>query len=258
MRIRWRNFELPSRVQPDEQTLTTEYGRFSIEPFERGFGHTIGNGLRRVLISSIEGAAVTAVRIEGASHEFDSLEGVYEDVAEIVLNIKRLRVQYDGDEPLICRIQKSGEGLVTGADVECPGDARVRGSEIETTTHISGYRLDWRTAPCSYRGPSAEFLEKAAKGEAPERYILACDRNGAEGRSPHHAGGVAVLWNNSEVQFVRWEEMEGYEGGPVPVTAQEGRYAVELCWAALQSAREGRPVTLPLDPKNYPSYLTEG
>ncbi len=85
MRIRWRNFELPSRVQPDAESLTPTYGRFIIEPFERGFGHTIGNGLRRVLLSSIEGTAVATVKIEGASHEFDSLEGVYEDVTDIIL-----------------------------------------------------------------------------------------------------------------------------------------------------------------------------
>jgi DNA-directed RNA polymerase subunit alpha len=76
MRIRWRNFELPSKVLPDAESLTDTYGRFIIEPFERGFGHTIGNGLRRVLLSSIEGTAVATVKIEGASHEFDSLDGV--------------------------------------------------------------------------------------------------------------------------------------------------------------------------------------
>ena len=109
MRIRWRNFELPGKVQPDADTLTEEYGRFHIEPFERGFGHTIGNGLRRVLLSSNEGAAVTAVRIDGAKHVFDSLEGVYEDVADIILNLKRLRVQYDGSGPIVCRVTKSTE-----------------------------------------------------------------------------------------------------------------------------------------------------
>ena len=76
MRIRWRNFELPSQVRLDHETATGSYGRFVVESFEQGFGHTIGNGLRRVLLSSIEGTAVTAVRIEGASHEFDSLTGV--------------------------------------------------------------------------------------------------------------------------------------------------------------------------------------
>ena len=97
MRIRWRNFELPSKVEADSDTLTSNYGRFFIEPFERGFGHTIGNGLRRVLLSSIEGTAVTTVKIEGASHEFDSIPGVYEDVTDIILNIKRLRVHFEGD-----------------------------------------------------------------------------------------------------------------------------------------------------------------
>jgi len=130
MRIRWRNFELPNNVQPDADTLTGEHGRFVIEPFERGFGHTIGNGLRRVLLSSIEGAAVTAVRIDGASHEYDSLEGVYEDVAEIILNIKRLRVNFEGDGPIICRINRTEEGPVTGADVIVEGDGEVANPDL--------------------------------------------------------------------------------------------------------------------------------
>ena len=134
MRIRWRNFELPNNVQPDADTLTGEHGRFVIEPFERGFGHTIGKGLRRVLLSSIEGAAVTAVRIDGAQHEYDSLEGVYEDVAEIILNIKRLRVNFEGDGPIVCRINKSEEGPVTGADVEIGGDGTVANPDLHLCT----------------------------------------------------------------------------------------------------------------------------
>ena len=125
MRIRWRNFELPSKVQPDPETLTAEYGRFFVEPFERGFGHTIGNGLRRVLLSSIEGTAVTSIRIEGAEHEFASIEGVYEDVTDIILNIKRLRIRHPGNGAITCRVEKSGKGPVTGADVICEGDAEV-------------------------------------------------------------------------------------------------------------------------------------
>ena len=134
MRIRWRNFELPSTVDVDKATLTSQYGRFVVEPFERGFGHTIGNGLRRVLLSSIEGAAVTSVRIEGASHEFDSLEGVYEDVADIILNLKQLRIQHPGKEELTCRIEKSGVGPITGADVICPGDAEVTNKDLVIAT----------------------------------------------------------------------------------------------------------------------------
>src|SRR4029450_12584496 len=107
MRIRWRNFELPSKVVPDKDTLTNEYGRFVVEPFEQGFGNTIGNGRRRVLLSSIEGTAVNAVRIAGANHEFDSLEGILEDVTDIILNVKRLRFQYDGEGPE----RRRGRGL---------------------------------------------------------------------------------------------------------------------------------------------------
>jgi DNA-directed RNA polymerase subunit alpha len=138
MRIRWRNFELPSKVVPDSDSLTQEFGRFVIEPFERGFGHTIGNGLRRVLLSSIEGTAITAVRIGGASHEFDSLDGVYEDVTDIILNLKRLRVQYDGDHPIKVRINRETKGDVTGADVVCEGDARV----VNTDLHIATLTMD--------------------------------------------------------------------------------------------------------------------
>ncbi len=138
MRIRWRNFELPSKVQPDADSLTGEYGRFYVEPFERGFGHTIGNGLRRVLLSSIEGTAVTAVRIDGAEHEFASLEGVYEDVTDIILNLKKLRIRFDGRGKAKCSISKSGKGKITGADVQCDGDAAV----INTDLHIAELTLD--------------------------------------------------------------------------------------------------------------------
>jgi len=130
MRIRWRNFELPSSVIPDKETRSEEYCRFYVEPFERGFGHTIGNGLRRVLLSSIEGTAITAVKIEGVAHEFDSMDGVYEDAADIILNLKRLRISYSGDKPITCRINVSKKGVVTGADVECEGDAEVVNKDL--------------------------------------------------------------------------------------------------------------------------------
>ncbi len=146
MRIRWRNFELPSKVQPDAETLTATYGRFVIEPFERGFGHTIGNGLRRVLLSSIEGTAVVAVRIDGAAHEFDSLDGVYEDVTDVILNLKQLRIAYEGAEEITCRIEKSGKGAITGADVICSGDARVANPDlhIATLTKDRAFRVELR------------------------------------------------------------------------------------------------------------------
>src|SRR5579885_695234 len=99
MRIRWRGLELPSRVVADRATLTDYYGKFTIEPFERGFGITVGNSLRRVLLSSLEGAAVTTVKIEGVQHEFSTLPGVVEDVTDIILNVKNLLVKVRTDEP---------------------------------------------------------------------------------------------------------------------------------------------------------------
>ncbi len=165
MRIRWRNFELPSKVVPDRATLTKEYGRFVIEPFEQGFGHTIGNGLRRVLLSSIEGTAVTAVRIEGAQHEFDSLTGVYEDVTDIILNIKRLRIRYEGNDPIVCRVQKKGKGPVTGADVMCPGDTKVINGDLHLLTLSSDREFKMELDVRRGRGyvPSDENL--ADKGQ---------------------------------------------------------------------------------------------
>src|SRR5689334_13512021 len=98
MRIRWRDFEVPNSVICDESTRTAQYGRFIVEPFERGFGVTVGNSLRRILLSSLEGAAVVNVKIEGVQHEFSTLTGVFEDVTDIILNLKTLLlVLYDGD-----------------------------------------------------------------------------------------------------------------------------------------------------------------
>lgn len=96
MGIRWKTFEVPKRLEVDKATLTPTYGKFFAEPFERGYGTTIGNALRRVLISSIDGAAVTSIKIDGMLHEFSAVEGVYEDGTQIVLNIKKLVIRYHG------------------------------------------------------------------------------------------------------------------------------------------------------------------
>jgi len=125
MRIRWRNFELPSQVKVDNETATDCYSKFVVEPFERGFGTTIGNGLRRVLLSSIEGTAVSWVKIEGVVHEFSSIPGVYEDVTHIVLNIKKLRVKMHTDAPCILRIDVSRKGEVTAADIETDHNVEI-------------------------------------------------------------------------------------------------------------------------------------
>src|ERR1700733_1940877 len=99
MRIRWRGLELPTRVEDDESVQSATYGKFVVEPFERGFGTTVGNSLRRILLSSLEGAAPISVKITGVDHEFAQIDGVMEDVTDIILNIKTLVITLEGDMP---------------------------------------------------------------------------------------------------------------------------------------------------------------
>src|SRR5262247_3371889 len=112
MRIKWRGLELPNRLTSERDTLTDTYGKFSVEPFERGFGVTVGNSLRRVLISSLEGSSVTRVKIQGVQHEITTIPGVVEDVTDIILNIKNL-----SDQPRTIRIDRHDRGVVTGAQI---------------------------------------------------------------------------------------------------------------------------------------------
>jgi DNA-directed RNA polymerase subunit alpha len=117
MRIRWRGLELPSLVTVDRTNLTSTYGKFTAEPFERGFGVTIGNSLRRILLSSLEGSAVTQIKLHGAQHEFSTLPGVLEDVTDIVLNVKSLVVKNHSEQTRVVRVEKNTQGPITGADV---------------------------------------------------------------------------------------------------------------------------------------------
>lgn len=137
MRIRWRNLELPTKVVADPATRTDTYAKFVAEPFERGFGVTVGNGLRRVLLSSIEGTAVTSVKIQGVKHEFSSLDGMKEDVTDVVLALKRLRIRFHSDEPKVLTIEKKGPGQVTGADVKCGSDCEVVNKDLVIATLTS-------------------------------------------------------------------------------------------------------------------------
>ena len=117
MRIRWRGLELPTKVELDIDKSNEKYGVFYIEPFERGFGTTLGNSLRRILLSSLEGSAVTSIKLKGANHEFASLDGVMEDACDIILNIKTLVILLDSDEPKTMRIKKNTVGDITAADI---------------------------------------------------------------------------------------------------------------------------------------------
>ena len=115
--VKLARFELPNHLVCNEETATDTYAQFIAEPFERGYGHTIGNSLRRVLLSSLEGAAITSVRISGVQHEFSSLPGVVEDVTDIVLNLKKVKFSHNEKEPRILVIKAEKEGVITAADI---------------------------------------------------------------------------------------------------------------------------------------------
>ncbi|NNM85619.1 MAG: DNA-directed RNA polymerase subunit alpha, partial [Phycisphaerales bacterium] len=118
MRLRWRGLELPTRVDTDNTIQSETYGKFIIEPFERGFGTTIGNSLRRILLSSLEGAAPVSVRIAGVEHEFAQVSGVVEDVTDIILNVKGLVVSLEGDGPKTLSVKRQGKGVIKAGDLQ--------------------------------------------------------------------------------------------------------------------------------------------
>jgi DNA-directed RNA polymerase subunit alpha len=125
MHIRWRGLELPSVVECDVDTLTSTYGKFIAEPFERGFGNTIGNSLRRVLLSSLEGSAVTQIKIRGAQHEFTTIPGVVEDITDVVLNVKSLVVKNHSDSTRVITVERNTPGPLTGADIQTDSDVEI-------------------------------------------------------------------------------------------------------------------------------------
>ena len=131
MRIRWRDFEIPNSVVCEEESRESTYGRFFVEPFERGFGITVGNSLRRILLSSLEGAALVYAKVEGVQHEFTSMTGVYEDVPVIVLNLKDVDMQIEGDVDevdLKIRVDKAGD--VTAGDIEHGPEVTIVNPEL--------------------------------------------------------------------------------------------------------------------------------
>jgi len=125
MHIRWRGFELPSIVNVDAASLSGTYGKFTAEPFERGFGTTIGNSLRRVLLSSLEGSAVTQIKVRSAQHEFTKIPGVLEDVTDIVLNVKSLVGKNHSDSTRVITVEKNTTGLLTGSDIQVDSDVEI-------------------------------------------------------------------------------------------------------------------------------------
>jgi len=138
----WKGFQKPKRLAVDTETLNDKYGRFWAQPFERGFGTTIGNALRRVLLSSIEGAAVTAVKIEGVLHEFQSIPGVVEDATDIILNLKQVPFKLNGEGPKAIYLRADQPGVVTSGMIETDADVEVLDKDVYIATVSEGGKLD--------------------------------------------------------------------------------------------------------------------
>src|ERR1700730_959760 len=138
----WTGFQMPRRLAADGETLTERYGRFSAQPFERGFGTTVGNSLRRALLSSIEGAAITAVKIESVEHEFSSIKGVVEDATDVILNLKQVPFTLHGNEPKTLTIAKTGPGEVTAGDIQGDADVEVLDPALHIATLSDGGTLN--------------------------------------------------------------------------------------------------------------------
>lgn len=160
MRIRWRNLELPSRVVTEKADGT--YGCFVAEPFERGFGHTIANSLRRILLSSLEGAAVTRAKIHGVQHEFTTIPGVVEDVTDICLNLKSLVVKNHSTSQKTLRIDKHARGVVTGGDVITDDQVEVINKDLIIATMTDDVPLSMELTIENGRGyvPASEQYDK--------------------------------------------------------------------------------------------------
>ncbi|MBI2363229.1 MAG: DNA-directed RNA polymerase subunit alpha [Elusimicrobia bacterium] len=154
---------LPQKLSVDEKTVTERYAKFVAEPYERGYGHTVGNALRRVLLSSLEGAAVTGVRIEGARHEYQALTGVKEDVMNILLNLKKLRVKLFSNGPEILYLAAKKEGAVTASIIQENSNVEIVNGDLVLATLEPGGKLDMEIEISRGRGyvPADEIQAQA-------------------------------------------------------------------------------------------------
>ena len=145
----WHEFQRPSQVQPDDEERTDSFGRFLAQPFERGWGTTVGNALRRALLSSIPGGAITAVKIEGADHEFSAVPGVVEDVTDIILNLKKIPFRVHGQEPVFMSLDAEGPGEVTAGQLSGSHAVEVLDPDVHIATLSAdgGLRMTVRVAP---------------------------------------------------------------------------------------------------------------
>jgi DNA-directed RNA polymerase subunit alpha len=246
----WKGFQKPKRLEADRDTATDHYGRFSAQPFERGFATTVGNALRRVLLSSIEGAAVTAVRVEGVLHEFSPIPGAMEDTTDLILNLKRVPFKMHVDHPKMLTLRTSEPGEVRAKHITPDADIEVLDPEAYIATlgagstlavemrvkHGRGYvsadknfdedlSIGWIPLD-SVHSPVKKvnyFVEQARVGQATdyEKLTLEVWTNAAV--SPRDAVGLAAKLMKDHLQiFINIDEDDEEEGEPsVPVEVSD-------------------------------------
>jgi DNA-directed RNA polymerase subunit alpha len=163
MRVTWRGLELPTRVERDTMISSNKYGRFFIEPFERGFGTTIGNSLRRILLSSLEGSAVTSIKISGVDHEFSTIKGVMEDVTDIVLNVKSLVIRLHEDGPKTMTVSANKAGAITAGDIVTDPSIDVINKDLVLATLTEKVNFEMEMVVENGRGyvPASERIAAA-------------------------------------------------------------------------------------------------
>ena len=244
---------ISQRPQLTEEYISPARSRFVIEPLEPGFGYTLGNSLRRTLLSSIPGAAVTSIRIEGVLHEFTTIPGVKEDVSDIILNIKSLVLSSDSDEPVTMYIRKEGLGAVTGADVVVPAGVEVHNPDLHIATLNEQGKLD------------IELVVERGRG-----YVPAAATTGEIGRIPVDQIYSPVLKVSYKVEATRVEQRTDFDKLVIDVEtknsitardamASAGKTLVELFGLAqeLNLAAEGIEIgPSPMETEHIAAYST--
>jgi DNA-directed RNA polymerase subunit alpha len=229
----WKGFQKPKRLEVERETATEHYGRFYAQPFERGFATTVGNSLRRVLLSSIEGAAVTAVRVEGVLHEFSPIPGAMEDTTDLILNLKRVPLKMHVDHPKTLTLRTSEPGEVRAKHITPDPDVEILDPEAYIATLGAGSTLsvEMRVKPgrgyVSVHSPVKKvnyFVDQARVGQATdyEKLTLEVWTNGAV--TPRDAVGLAAKLMKDHLQIfinIDEEEEEETESAVVEVSDEE-------------------------------------
>ena len=211
MRAQWRGLELPTRVVPDQEVSTPTYGRFVIEPFERGFGTTVGNSLRRILLSSLEGAAVVSVKIAGVEHEFSSMTGVLEDTTDIILNVKSLIVKSHSPEPKVMTVHGAVAEPITADMIEADPAIEIVNGDLVLVTLTDNVEFDMEMVVRTGRGfvPAEEMIDPDADQEIGRIYVDAAfspvtrvrysTEDTRVGRRTNYDRLILEIWTNGTV-----------------------------------------------------------